>query len=269
MSLSDNFRIMVQGVVNQSGRVGGKVILVVKEKVEIFISLDAEKKVGINFNFAKKGKPVEPLPITPVEEPSLVASPTETAFISVATIFFVTGGAIIALQLVQVLYKNPNKQGEGFYCNLAIPQGFKETNNFTRKFQLQYLFPVASFPSEEYIKKIAKKTGTSETEVFRNFVLYQKVIVSFAERATIVILSLLVFRVNIRICQLALTEIVGSAFIRTNGLAAMAIAYPLSFILTQQVCLIVTKFLQFIISIILAILKFAAAKIKPATVGLT
>lgn len=196
-----------------------------------------------------------------------MVNPTEKVLTNLAPILFISGSVIIALQVVKVLYKNNNKEKSVLWCNVPIPANYQPTQDFYREFQVEYLFPVAIFPQEDYLRKIAVKAGTSELEVFRNFVFYQTTIVRLTDRISYLIISVLIFNTNLRLCQLTLTQILGSAVITSNNLATGALAYLLAFGLTAQVCLIVLTFLQFIVYIVFSIIKFLTGKIKTENIS--
>lgn len=265
MSIINNSRLVIQGLVTRSGRLGGKIAIIFKEKVELFATFDGESKLGINFNFESiKKNPVAIHKNIPPKttDPAGVANKAGKILPHLTPILFASGSFIIALQVGKAIYKNNNKKRTKLWCNVPIPVGYRETNDFEREFQIEYLFPLAIFPQEDYLEKISVKSGMSQLEVFYNFVYYRTVIVRLADRLCYVIISLLFFGSTARFSRVILSDVLGSAIMRKYLFATEAMVYSVAIGLTGNICVIITTVLAFIINGVFFIIKFIIVKIK-------
>ncbi len=232
----DNFRVVIQAVYTTSGRVGTKIAVTFKESIEFFVVGGAEQKVGVNLKLARRVKQVKPVPLPSEASPPSGVSPGSQRLMG--SNFTLTGVlqivfmGVIGFAIIEVLYENQNNR-PGTFCNLKVPENFHEDHEFTRNFNIKYLLPVSTFTPENYIHTIAKETKTTEIEVFHNFVLNQKLIVTASRNASYLIITVVIFRGILRICKLVVIELFGTAVVQNNSFMVAVVTYPLCFIITN------------------------------------
>lgn len=121
---------------------------------------------------------------------------------------------------------------------------------------------MATFTPENYIQTIAKETKTTEIEVFHNFVLNQKLIVTASRNASYLIITVVIFRGVLRICELVIIELFGTAVVQNNSFMVAVVTYPLCFIITNQFCLVTIKFIKLNLYVVFYTVKYSVIMVR-------